>query len=70
MRTGIFILICLGFTLLAGCDKEPEVGEVLNPPVAQNRRWRFLCCGRVYCRPCLYASTGTLGWVVGNWAWF
>ena len=26
MRTGIFILICLGFTLLAGCDKEPEVG--------------------------------------------
>ena len=30
MRTGIFILICLGFTLLAGCDKEPEVGEVVS----------------------------------------
>ena len=30
MRTGIFILICLGVTLLAGCDKEPEVGEVVS----------------------------------------
>jgi len=30
MRLGIFTLIFFGFTLLAGCDSKPEVGEVVS----------------------------------------